>query len=682
MNLLESCDTITFRIDYTPPVILTYSPAAGATLDDIRPTICVDVFDSLSGVNPSTLFMVVDGTPYSYGNPALTWDGARRLCWNPATAGITFRGGDTVCVRITADDRPDLCSPHTVDSSWCFMISPGGPVPAITRPEPGAVSACNDEYVSMTINDPQGIRDTTIVLRVTRRAGTAAESSSDYTTASSALTFTYPDLRFTPTPAFEDGESIHVCLNAVEDSLFNPLAAPLCWGFSMDLSAPVYSNPVPAPGSVLLVRSNPISIDLTDIYTGIEPTSILLTFRNVTAGTPELSFRVGDAGILYDSLAGTLSLSVIDAGINWTGGDSICLHVQSFDRPSSIETGFSLDYCPPNSSEFDWCFTVAPGGPTAQIVRPLPGTWSSCVDEHVELYLRDDDVGVDITTLIVEVNGTRYLWGDTRLSYNATDQFLIYTPDPPFADGQTYRFVVVYAADLLGNESHNLLDWTFNIDMTPPDYTVNDPVIPIDGIMFMTRDKYQPIVITVHDRGSGLTQESVRLVVNDTLIYGTDDFQWNYEASTNTGILRFLPRANDMMWLSGDTVRFTVSANDSVYYCADNASNASYSFLIEPEVSCLEHPNPFTPNSDNYNDIAVFDWPYMFTEGAKIQIFDRRKQLVFERDVEPISQPTEFIRRSWDGRDNKGQLCLPGIYLYLVTKKGEVICEGTITLVR
>ncbi len=679
-NELESCDTMTFMIDYTPPVMLGHTPECEEVLDDIRPNIDIELFDSLSGIDPSSIELIVNGSVYTTSMAGLEWDG-NVLSFSPLDADIRFYGGDTVCFDVHVEDSPDYCAPHALDYGCCFYIAPGGPIPNWVRPEPGAWSACPGEDVTATIEDPQGILDTTIVVRVTRYAGTASETTTDFITYDAALSFDYPNLTFTPSPLFEDAESVYFCIVAAEDSLSNPLAAELCWGFNMDLSSPVYWNEQPPSGTELTVRSNPIAVNLHDSLTGINPESIELHFRNVSSGET-FDYRYDDPGINYDPALSIIEMSVEDLGIIWTGGDSICIDVEAFDSPSDTSTGFNLDYCRPNWSNFEWCFTVAPGGPTAELIYFANESHVSCVDDAIDMYLRDADVGVDPETIVLEVNGQTISWPDDRLAYDPDAEILTYDPEPDFQDGVTYVVNLRRAEDYLGNVSTNLIvDWTFTIDRTPPVYSVVEPVLPEAPDFYMTRDKEQPLIIEIHDAVSGLNENSVLLTLNGVQ-YDNTQFDWEYDVDTQIGRLEFDPRAHGIAFLEGDTVNFSIQAQDTIDFCDDNDSQESYWFLIEPDVQCAQYPNPFSPNLDGYNDISVFDWPYMFTEGAKIQIFDKRKQLVFEKEIDAVDQLADYDVRSWDGRDKNGEKMNQGVYIYIITKDGEVVCEGTFVLIR
>jgi hypothetical protein len=72
----------------------------------------------------------------------------------------------------------------------------------------------------------------------------------------------------------------------------------------------------------------------------------------------------------------------------------------------------------------------------------------------------------------------------------------------------------------------------------------------------------------------------------------------------------------------------------------------------------------------------------MASQEAKLQIFTKRRVLVYEKDINGFD-PSEFNTRWWDGTNTKNnRRAEPGIYLYLITKDGEAICEGTVVLVR
>ncbi|MCD6418447.1 hypothetical protein J7M00_06670 [bacterium] len=73
----------------------------------------------------------------------------------------------------------------------------------------------------------------------------------------------------------------------------------------------------------------------------------------------------------------------------------------------------------------------------------------------------------------------------------------------------------------------------------------------------------------------------------------------------------------------------------------------------------------------------------MFVKPALLKIFDMRNCPVFEDEIGPIAQPEDFDIRKWNGTDSSGKPLKSGIYLYIIfSEDGEVLCEGTVVLVR
>lgn len=114
---------------------------------------------------------------------------------------------------------------------------------------------------------------------------------------------------------------------------------------------------------------------------------------------------------------------------------------------------------------------------------------------------------------------------------------------------------------------------------------------------------------------------------------------------------------------------------------ADTASyRAPYEGRFDPvDTVKVDHPsfevvpNPFTPNDDGFNDYTEFKPGESVPDQWIITILDRSGRLV--------RQLTNG-ERAWDGRDEAGQLMLPGTYLYLVLDRDAVIHRGFIQLIR
>ncbi|MBN1754947.1 gliding motility-associated C-terminal domain-containing protein, partial [bacterium] len=191
---------------------------------------------------------------------------------------------------------------------------------------------------------------------------------------------------------------------------------------------------------------------------------------------------------------------------------------------------------------------------------------------------------------------------------------------------------------------------------------------------FMIRNPQPEIVIALSDSLSGLDLLSVVLKVNG-LELRDGDFVWNAAG----GYLNYLPPEP---FPPGDTLYFTLWACDQPDYCSPNCDSMNWYITIEPYINCLVHPNPFSPNNDGYNEIVIFDYPGMFFKEGKVSIFDIRNIMVWQKPVGPIDSFSDFLKRSWNGKDNSGKLLPEGIYIYIIEVDDKVVCNGTLILTR
>ena len=110
----------------------------------------------------------------------------------------------------------------------------------------------------------------------------------------------------------------------------------------------------------------------------------------------------------------------------------------------------------------------------------------------------------------------------------------------------------------------------------------------------------------------------------------------------------------------------------SVYGCNDSAN-----IIIPMRKETFWMPNAFTPDSPNGN--TTFGSSSMKTLTQEMFIYSRTGELIFKCE-EPDCQ--------WDGRDQKGNLCPQGTYVYFVRYTNEYepdriqVRRGTLTLIR
>lgn len=83
-------------------------------------------------------------------------------------------------------------------------------------------------------------------------------------------------------------------------------------------------------------------------------------------------------------------------------------------------------------------------------------------------------------------------------------------------------------------------------------------------------------------------------------------------------------------------------------------------------------PSPFTPNGDGINDLAYFYFNNNNLNEIIVKIFNKKNKLI---------RTISSINPSWDGKDDTGTICQPGIYIFQLTVGGQDK-RGVIVLVR
>ncbi len=806
-NPIDAPVSFSFYLDYSAPVFWDEFPADMGIVRSIAPLMGIHLHDSLSGIDPAFVTIEIDGVTYSAGDGgfALTGDS---LSFDPTATGLSWEGGDTVRVTVTAWDSPDYCDPNEGSFSWSFVIPEGGPIPEIITPLDSMYSACTDQRILLLLFDPDGVDESTVTLDVN---GTV------YNLGSSELSYVADTLIFDPGDGFwSNVDTVTVTLLSADDMLGNPSAeVPLEWTYFVDLNPPVIDDFQPAYGS------NPagewqhlISAQVIDDMLGVNPDSLIVSIYGIYRATDTLHMTSADAGLTFAADRAEIDPSAVDetafgitylphedtlAGGIWlpeTFGDDIDVTIRAIDNEPDLCEGHEAittfavnipddDTLPPtflhmeppfleagrpylitleitdfsnvwdttyahfdgdsgvylqwwtNSQpdthylemdptsapvlnpdmswtvEFatvdsfrttsddtilyyravaydaDWDFsnpidrtrgvfdhTVnVMRGPDTEVLNPWEGASSSCLDQSILIDIRDRE-GVDTSTIVLHIFGEVYTLDHPWLSYH--DTLLAWVPDVAiFENNDHVTGFLEPVADIYGNWSDTVFI-DFYIDVEAPVIEIVEP--PEGAIVSSTQ---QNLTVHITDNLAGIRIDSLRYTINgEDFIYPAAGLVWDSDGPL-MGDFTFMTEMTDLQYLSGDTVYVSVFATDNpdIDDCGVNASEISWWFTLEA-VECAMRPNPFTPNTDGYNDIVAFSYPKMFSEDAKLQIFDKRKQLIFEREMPPIGRYIDFDTRIWDGRDTNGKDAKPGVYFYIISRGGEVICEGTVVLVR
>jgi hypothetical protein len=170
-----------------------------------------------------------------------------------------------------------------------------------------------------------------------------------------------------------------------------------------------------------------------------------------------------------------------------------------------------------------------------------------------------------------------------------------------------------------------------------------------------------------------------------------DDAEFDYEDSlitvsgTSTGLLSVM--VNDVQatfetstgdWsLSG--VHLDVGSN-TITAVGQGLEQVSASITVErlPLGEDIEYHGIFTPNGDDYNDVANIPCDGENSTGA---IYARDGQEVRESLGDPVRSRDNRWYLQWDGRDNEDTVVKSGVYIYQVDNDGDMT-TGTIVVAR
>ena len=361
--------------------------------------------------------------------------------------------------------------------------------------------------------------------------------------------------------------------------------------------------------------------------------------------------------------------------------------IYAYDNDFDFDTTFDRAL---TISECGSCYFHETDPPEVWAIDPQDGWYVSCPCDSqkiiVGLY---DENGVWVSEGTLEVNGAQYPIGtspeiiDTGALASPGTTFVVFTPDSGvcWENGETV-FVKVYGiTDVYMNVMTDTFSYSFIIDWEPPMVEYSECY---DTTLYL--EELTEVEISMFDSLAGTDSSSIEITIEGKRLNG-DTYSWTYTVGDN-GVeyidstqtvkltMAILPNLEidneDSVWIRVENVC------DRTQSCAPNCIEEPYECIkfIAAEFECRAHPNPFTPDGNNVNDVAFFDYPKRFFEDATIYIYDMQGVELRKIEVGPEHTYT------WDGKDSQNNECRPGVYLYVIEVDGEVICTGTVVLAR
>jgi len=166
-----------FYVDLTPPAIWGISPPPDSVVFDSLSSVRFCIFDSLSGLDTSTIEVSFDGT---LAERSITWV---RDHWVVVAVPESSLTGDSVRICISATDTTDYCEDNILDTCFTIYIEPCPPADAwVICPLPcESFSSCSTQVMIFGFRDSMGGRiDTMRVYFTIRVVNRTAGTDSSY----------------------------------------------------------------------------------------------------------------------------------------------------------------------------------------------------------------------------------------------------------------------------------------------------------------------------------------------------------------------------------------------------------------------------------------------------------------------------------------------------------------------
>ena len=125
-------------------------------------------------------------------------------------------------------------------------------------------------------------------------------------------------------------------------------------------------------------------------------------------------------------------------------------------------------------------------------------------------------------------------------------------------------------------------------------------------------------------------------------------------------------------WVWHDAAGATIPQPTSPGNAADDLPSDGIAVIVAQSGATIDGlrvaPNPFTPNGDGRNDDTTFDFSLLlFLAPARLELDIMSLSGTIVRHLGPVHLDVGRHELQWDGRDDRGQLVPPGLYVYRFT---------------
>lgn len=612
--------------DTDPPYVEPLYPTAEATGIPVDSDVTFHIFDDNDGVDISSVIVNVNGVNYSNTSGFFYYSGTVNDYIVTINPPVNFQFGQTVTIQITAEDleNPPNIMPNFSYSFQCIDdLQP--PYVGNLDPDPDSINNPVDTDVTFYLYDSGlGVNISSVIVNI---------EGVDYTHNDDNFTYSgtpnnYSVIIDIPIN-FEFGQIVSVMIDASD--LNGMIMSTFQYSFHIldDLQPPFTGEWQPAPNSI----NNPIDTNVAfNIYDNIQGVDIASVIVDIQGS----QFTHLNTSFTFQTITNGYSI-VIDLINDFDYGEIVNVQIEATDlsQPANVMATYSYNF----QCEYD----IMP--PYLGGYDPIPGEQNVPIDTDIAFNVYDNDIGIDISTLSVNVNGEVYTTQSGNLNYSGdvNNYNIVISPTENFEFDELVE-VVINVSDL-NQVPNSLIDFSYSFqciaDELPPVIEQLDPAPETTNVALN-----ENITFHILDSGYGVDINSLNVNV-DGLEYLVASSNLSYSGTSADYFISINPTEN---FTSADTIDVSVTAADLAvppnimptlnysFYCVntDNEApflwgefpqNNSINVPVDSEISffILDDINGVNPNSIELlvNDIGIEDYelePFTLSNGSGYRV--------------------------------------------------------------
>ena len=558
--------------DAIPPDVTPLYPTAGAIGIPVDSDITFYVIDGADGVDISTVQVNINGVIYTSTDASFFYSGTPFSYIITVNPPMDFQFDETINLQV---DASDLEEPANVmpTYSYSFQTVEDLQPPYIGGLDPGegSVNVPQETDIEFVVYDSGiGVNLTSVIVEIQGVTYTHNNGAFYYTGNANA----YHIVINVPVN-FDLAEVVNVIIDASDLNGISMSSFEYSFQIIDDIQPPYTGEWDPVPGENNVPIDTNIIFNIYDNIEGVDIISVVVDIQGFQYTSLNTSFT-------YQTIPNGYTVT-IDLANNFDYGEVVTVQIDAADlsQPANVMATYfynfqcELDNNPPYTGDYD----------------PLPGQQNVPIDTNINFHVYDDDLGVDINTLIVEIDSEQYSASIGNLSYsgNSANYSISINPTENFDFSQLVS-VEIDVADLsIPANQLSGFSYTFQCisDADSPYVTELDP-------QAYSTDNPVDTNVTFHlvDDGYGVDINSV--VVNVQFIeYSIALNNLFYSGAVNDYLIIIDPVEN---FNSGDTVYVSINASDLVIP-ANEMGTFGYSF----ECALVDVNPPFIWQSDPAN---------------------------------------------------------------------------------